>query len=251
MDEFLAALLQFPTIVFAGMLAMSLAYWALVIVGAAHINPFHGAEGAVKGAVHGMAGAVKGAAHVVDGGAAKANALTEALAFLGLSRVPITISFSVFSLFAWFISIATRQALDASLGATLSTLAASGAALAGGFVATALVSKPIAGIFTEPAGATSASLTGKTVKVTTEIADDQRGQGEIDDGGAGITITIRTAPGVSLKRGDEALVIEYDDGAGTYLVEPRRAIAPTDAELLAAPVERAVDESVASTRGRS
>src|SRR5205823_4239953 len=96
----------------------------------------------------------------------------------------------------------------------------------------------------------SKSMTGRVVKVTTEVVDAERGQGEIDDGAAGIAVSIRTAPGVVMKRGDEAIVIEHDDKAGTYLVEPQRALVQSDAELLAAPIVDEKRDEVPSTRGR-
>lgn len=232
MQEFLQHLMQLPTLFFTAMLGISLLYWLLIIVGAADLNPFDGAEGAIKGGVEGAAkGAVEGAVKSVTGGAGgvaehadgaaavKASAFQEALAFLGLTKVPVTISFSLFSLFAWFIAYATRFALDPILPNVLSALAATGASIFGGLAVTSFITKPLSGLFKESYRPGGKGLIGRTVKVTTEIVDATRGQGEIDDGAGGITVTIRCEKG-SLKRGDECVILEADPEAGLYWVEP-------------------------------
>lgn len=243
MQEFLHALLQLPTVIFTGLLGLSLFYWLLIIVGAADLNPvdgLDGAEGAVKGAVEGtmkgaVEGAVKGATEgamkgAVEGAAAAKgmSALGDALAWLGLTRVPVTISFSLFSLFGWFISFATRHALDPVVPGFVSALAATAGGVLGGLLVTSFLTRPLAGLFQEGTRPGGAGLVGRTVKVTTERADHERGQGEIDDGAGGITVAIRTAPGTSLSRGDAAVIIEVDVEKGLYTVEPERALLPDD-----------------------
>lgn len=252
-----------PTIVFTAMLGVSMFYWLLIIIGAADLNPFDGADGALKGGVEGaMKGAVEGATKgVVEGGASAVkgvSAFSEALAFLGLSKVPVTISFSLFSLFAWFLSFATRNALE-SLPGWLAGLAATGVALAGGFAITSVMTKPLSAFFVEKHRPGGSGLVGRTVKITTEKVDSERGQGEIDDGAGGITVSIRCASGV-LTRGDEAVILEADGAAGIYWVEPSKVFLPdvlpaTEpasalADAAGADSERAV-EAVAVPNGSS
>jgi membrane protein implicated in regulation of membrane protease activity len=225
-QEFLQALLQFPTVLFTGLLGFSVLYWLLVIVGAADLNPFDGAEGAVKG---GVEGAVKGAAEGVGDGAAdavagKASFLTEALAWLGLTKVPVTISFSLFSLFAWFIAFATRYGLDPHLPAALSAVAASLTATVGGIALTSACVRPLATVFREDEPLRSQSLVGKTVRVTTDIVDDTRGQGELKAGGLDLVLTLRAAPDVKLKYGEEAVIVEVDLQKEIYYVEPLKTL---------------------------
>ena len=83
MTELFHALLAFPTIAFTACLGLALLYWVMVIVGAADLNPFDGAEGAAKGAVEGAVKGVAESAGDVVGDHVNANALTEALAWLG------------------------------------------------------------------------------------------------------------------------------------------------------------------------
>lgn len=245
MQEFLQNLLLLPTLFFSAGLAISLLYWLLIIVGAADLNPFDGAEGAIKGGVEGavkgaVEGAVKGVAEGVGDGASavKASFLTEALSFLGLTKVPVTISFSLFTLFAWFLSYATRFALDPVLGGVLSGIAATAVAVVGGFGITSLLTKPLSGLFKETHRPGGKGLVGRTVKITTEIVDATRGQGEVDDGAGGITVTIRCESG-TLKRGDEAVILEAEPETGIYWVEPLKSLFTHD-PAAAQPAEHAV-----------
>ena len=228
-QEFLQALLQMPTLLFSAMLGVSLLYWLMIIIGAADLNPFDGADGALKGGVEGaMKGAVEGATKgVVEGGAAAVkgvSAFSEALAFLGLTKVPVTISFSLFSLFAWFLSYATRHALD-FLPSWLSAIAATGIAVVGGTLITSVMTKPMSAFFKQSYRPGGVGLVGRTVKITTEKVDSERGQGEIEDGAGGITVSIRCSSSV-LTRGDEAVILEADAKSGLYWVEPSKVFLP-------------------------
>jgi hypothetical protein len=228
MTEFLQSLLQFPTIIFSGMLGFSLLYWLLVIIGAADLNPFDGAEGAVKGAAEGTAAAIKGAAHAGDGVgdavAVKASFLTEALSWLGLTRVPVTISFSLFSLFAWFIAFATRHGLDPILPNALSALAAAGAGVVGGLALTSASVRPLGKIFHEEEMPGSKTLVGKTVKIKSAVVDDKTGQAELQAGGLDLVLHVRSTPDCGLKYGDEAVIVDVDLGTETYMVEPLKTL---------------------------
>jgi hypothetical protein len=244
MQEFLQNLLQLPTLFFGAGLAISVLYWLLIIIGAADLNPFDGAEGALKG---GVEGAAKGVAEGIGEGASavKASFLTEALSFLGLTKVPVTISFSLFSLFAWFLSYATRHALDPILPNVLSALAATGVAVVGGFGITSLMTKPLSGLFKEKHRPGGKGLVGRTVRITTEVVDATRGQGEVDDGAGGITVSIRCESG-TLKRGDEAVILEAEPEAGLYWVEPLNTLFTNDPAALAKPAEQTVEHAAAA-----
>lgn len=229
MQQLLDALLAFPTVAYAALTALSLGYWGLVIVGAADLNPFDGAEGAVKG---GVEGAVKGGAEAVKAlagdageavGAVKgASALTEVLGFLGLRQVPVTISFSLFSLFGFTLSYFTRFLLDPQLPSTVSALAALGVSLVGGLALTGAITRPLAALFQDKATAGGQALVGRAAVVTIEV--DERG-GQVEIAADNVIVSARAAPGVALKRGDEIVIIEMDD-AGVALVEPLPGLTP-------------------------
>jgi hypothetical protein len=228
MTELFHALLAFPTIAFTACLGLALLYWVMVIVGAADLNPFDGAEGAAKGAVEGAVKGVAESAGDVVGDHVNANALTEALAWLGLSKVPITISFSLFSLFGWVTSFAARHFLDPLLPNFLSAIVATGVSLVSAVFLASLAVRPLGGIFkdeTERKG--GVAHRGKTVRITSHHVDEKVGQAELDDGGGGLTLNVRSPPGNTLKRGDEAVIMDVDEKEGIYYVEPLRAVLPS------------------------
>ncbi|MCC7071053.1 MAG: DUF1449 family protein [Deltaproteobacteria bacterium] len=236
MQQLLDALLAFPTVAYAALTALSLGYWGLVIIGAADLNPFDGAEGAVKG---GVEGAVKGGAEAVkalagDGadvvGAVKgAGALTELLGFLGLRQVPITISFSLFSLVGFTLSYFTRYLLDPHLPSLLSSLVALAVSLVGGLALTGVVTRPLAKLFEDKAEAGGAALVGRAALVTIDV-DERSGQVEI--AADNVIVSARAAPGVVVKRGEEIVIVEMDEH-GVALVEPLRGLAPSEQDAFA------------------
>lgn len=244
MGQFLEAALALPTVLYTALVAVSLGYWGLVIVGAADLNPFDGAEGAIKGGVEGalkgtVEGAVKGGAEAIkalaaDGadaaGAIKgAGALADLLGFLGLRQVPITISFSLFSLFGWTLSYFTRFLLDPALPGWLSALVAVGASLVGGLALTGALTRPLAGLFSTKAAAGGQSLVGRTATVTIDV-DDKGGQAEI--AADNIILSARCAPGLRIRRGDEVVILEVD-GQGVGVVEPLQALVPSEQDAFA------------------
>lgn len=244
MEQFLEAALALPTLVYTALVAVSLGYWGLVIVGAADLNPFDGAEGAIKGGIEGVVkggveGAVKGGAEAVkalagDGadvaGAVKgAGALTDLLAFLGLRQVPITISFSLFSLFGWTLSYFTRFLLDPVLPGALSGLVALAGSVLGGLALTAAVTRPLSGLFADKATAGGQSLVGRTAIVTIDV-DERGGQAEIH--ADNVILSARCPAGMRLARGVEVVILEMDEH-GVALLEPLQALLPSEQDAFA------------------
>lgn len=217
MDGWLALIGAFPVVLFAGLSVLSLLYWVLVMVGAADIDAFDAvsgkAEGAVKGAVEGMADAVAGG---VKGGT---SAVGEALAALGLSKVPVTITFTAFSLMAFLLSALTRHGLDSLLPGALSALAALGVGVAGGVGAAVGVARPLRGVFADGKDTGGDGLIGKTCKITIDV-DGHSGQARVDE----IIVPVRIVGG-TLARDEEAVIVDRAED-GVFLIEPMRAHVP-------------------------
>lgn len=242
MQQLLEAVLALPTVVYTALVVVSLGYWGLVIVGAADLNPFDGAEGAVKG---GVEGAVKGGAEAVKAlaadvgdatGAVKgASSLGELLGFLGLRQVPITISFSLFSLLGFTLSYFTRLLLDPVLPGALAALAALATSVLGGLALTGAVTRPLARLFEDKATAGGQALVGRAAIVTIEV-DERGGQAEI--AADNVIVSARCAPGLRIERGIEVVILDVDDN-GIAEVEPLQAMVPSgqDAFARAAPPE--------------
>ena len=104
MPEVLAASVAFPTVVFTALLAISLAYWLLVLVGAVDLDGGD-VEGAAKGAMEGAAkAAMEGAAKGALEGAAKASAeglSPEGGDSNGLATLFTSLAHARFVLMAW------------------------------------------------------------------------------------------------------------------------------------------------------
>jgi len=248
MSTFVAEILAFPTVIFTILLAVALLYWLLSMLGMVDLDGLDGVDGAADAldggaeALDGAAEALDGAAEAVDGAAdaldAKAAAVDGASAAVDAKaelldanrrknarakkgRVPITITASLFAFFGWMISFLLIHNLadnptDAGL---VMSLAAGGAAAVGGWLLAKLAGAPIAKVMVDDVGITSRELVGRELEVTTGKVDQSFGQGRIEDGGASLVVNIRCEPG-RLKRGDKAMVIDYDPSDGVYTVEP-------------------------------
>ena len=219
-------LTAFPTVVFAALSAVSMIYWVLVLVGAADLDAIDGvtgkAEGALKGAIEGAADAVAGAA---KGGA---SAINEALSALGLTKVPVTISLSSFSLLGFILSALTRHGLDGVLPSALSAAAALLVATVGAAAGTTVLTRPLARIFDDmraPQGGDT--LIGKTCRITID-ADHSGGQAQFDDS---IIVTVRVLAG-HLAAGEEAIILDRQ-ADGVFVVESLKAHLPSQQDAFA------------------
>jgi len=211
---------SFPTVLFAGLSAMSLLYWVLVIVGAADLDALDGLAGKANGLADGALDAVAGAA---KGGT---SAIGEALAALGLTKVPVTISATLFGLFGFFLSATTHHVLDPIIGNVLSALVATVVAIAGAGAATSVAVRPLRGLFADGSARQQggSSLLGRTVTITID-ADERSGQARSEDE---VIVSVRSLSGV-LPRGAEAVIMDRADD-GVFIVEPVHAVLPSTAD---------------------
>lgn len=230
----------FPTVVFAALSALAFCYWLLVLVGAADIDALDGvtgkAEGAVKGAIEGAADAIAGTA---KGGA---SAISEALSALGLTKVPLTISLSSFSVIGFLLSVSTRHILDGSVPGFVSALAAVVVATVGAVGVTTLITRPLARVFDDklsPQGGDA--LIGKTCRITIE-ADHTGGQAQFDDS---IIVTVRVIAG-HIAAGEEVIILDRQ-ADGIFVVEPLKAHLPSQQDAFAQ-LQHQHDQATKQTR---
>lgn len=269
MSGLLSILLAYPTVVFTGLLGLMMLYWLFVILGALDIDLFHadadgaleGIDGAAKGAFEGaakgaleVAGSAKGAFEaagkggadaVVDvlGGAdgadgaldavdGKAEAASGLLHALNLRRAPVTVTFSFIVLFGWILSYIGVHYLGSSIGAILPTWLFSTlvlvASIVGSLPLASLATKPMQGVFDTKAGPQRIDFIGSEVRIRTGSVDTEFGQAELDDGQAGMIIQVRNEGG-KLKRGDRALIIDFDRETEAYVVEAYDAMLEDEA----------------------
>ena len=206
MSEFLAALQAFPTVVFTGLLGLSLLYWLTVIVGALDLDLFggHGGDG-----------------HDLAPGGHEGHGFLE---FLSLGKVPVAITFSLFALIGWGLGMFAELNLRSWLGTVLPgplypALMLAALTVVSGMAAAWLV-RPLRPIFTPREEHGEQGLIGRQVKVTSLKADHRFGTALCDNDGPGIIMRVVCRDGVELRRDDMAVVVEYDEAKQVYLIAP-------------------------------
>lgn len=227
----LAVLLSFPTILFTGLLSLSVFYWLFVIVGALDTDALgaadgagHGMEGAVKGALEGAADAV-GHGHVdvghADVGHGDADIDVEGadagiLAALRLRDAPLTVVISFFALFGWLITglYGLTFGVPGLLFGSLLLLGTCAVSL----VMTSFAIRPLAPAFKTQGATKNPGLVGKIAEVSTGEVTERFGQATLNAGGAPFILQIRDTTG-SLKRGDKVVLVHWDEASNAFHVE--------------------------------
>lgn len=215
MTEFLLAALTFPAIVFTVLLGISLGYWSLVIVG------LFGPE-ALDGAVDGMLdGAVEGAVALTapDDDEPKSNALALSeprrgvLARYGLRRVPVTVSFSLFTLYGWILTHMTTLTGGAVLDALVSRWVwGSGIMVLAVLVSLRLTSwtiVPLAPFFSGSQSLTNDELVGQIAQIQTVRVTRRVGQAKVATSGGSLNVTIRADASLGLAKNDRVMLVSY------------------------------------------
>jgi hypothetical protein len=215
MEAFLAALIAFPTVCFTGLVGLMLFYWLSVIMGALDIDFLSPAPG------HADIGAD---AHVDSDVGISGHAPHGIHNFISLGKVPVTIIFSAFTFVGWLLCMVgemlLRGPISSVAGDIVYGLAITPAVLVLAFFITGVVVRPLRGMFslvTEHAGT---SLHGRMVRITSRSANSTFGTAICDNAGAGIIMNVVCRDGITIKRDEMAVVVEYDAAKQTYLVAP-------------------------------
>lgn len=198
MSDVLSASLELPTLVFTALLAISACMWLLSLVGAIDIE-------------------VDAADGLVD----------DALEPLNLSEVPATVLLTVFALGGWFVSVlASIFLLDGKAGTTLAvTSIAIGIGAAVAAIAFVIWLAPrLAVVFVTTRAPSKRELLGRIAEVRSATVTESSGRGEATwPDGTVSTVDLRTAAGTGvapgeLKRGDLALIVDWDEKADDFFV---------------------------------
>lgn len=201
---FLDAALALPTGIFSLLLVVALIYWAFVILGAFDIDVLDASEGGDPDAGEGV--------------------LAGLLAALGLKAVPVTVVLTLVVLFGWLASFFGMRAL-ADFG-VVGVLVSAGVGVAAVLLAlpfTSLAVRPLRPLFKTTHARSRAELVGGTCTIATQSVSDRFGQANAQLGGDHLLIQVRCTPGNPLRKGDEALIVDFDRGREAYLVEPLKA----------------------------
>lgn len=236
MNEFLSAILSFPTVIFTVLLTVIVLYWLMVIVGAIGVDVLHvgevaGAkiEGMVDGAVDGaVGGAVDGAVDGAGPGQGEgATGRLEAvgggggfLAMLGFGKVPATVVISSLVLWSWALCLLiARSGAEMGLPSwSLQVLAPVIAVFLGGVLTGTLV-RFIGRFIVHQEPLRRVDLVGKLCTITTGRVDANFGQALISEHGVDLIVDVRCDPPNALRRNTQAVIVAYDSEHHFFTVE--------------------------------
>lgn len=220
MIDLITASLAFPTVVFTLLLGVVALYWVFVILGALDLHMLDWLHGATHSADAASGSGVEAlhahGHHFFDGDFASV------LDALGLRGVPLTIWLSAFVLFSWALTLLGMSVAGAPLAAVVGGFGAGAlvtiVAMTLGALATGVAVRPLRAFTQTLPALAHRSLVGKVCTVTTMRVDGGFGQAEVDDGGAGLIVQVRSAEQNELTRGSQALIFEYDSDQGVFHV---------------------------------
>ena len=251
MAAILAVIAAFPTVLFTVPMGVVLLYWLMVILGALHVNILGAGEG-LGGGADGLDGVghghveLGGHGDVADVGAAGGDGdvdlpdgdqggAAEAFGSLRLRSVPLTVSISLLVTFAWIASIAMTGAL-ASVAPGLVGTPANGGILAlaplVSLVLTSLAIRPLAPLFVVQNATNNRDLIGKVVTIRTGSVDKAFGEATLQEGGGSdLVLRVRVDEEGALGRGDQALIVAWDEEREAFTVAPMEEVLRTTDKL--------------------
>jgi membrane protein implicated in regulation of membrane protease activity len=202
---------------FTLLLIMVLLYWASVIVGVLDLGSLD-IETDVHADLHHDVHVDKGVQVEVD---THVGWFGLVLAYFNVGAVPFMIVLSFVALFLWIGAILGNYYLGGGnawvgLALFLPNLLAS-------LYLAKWVTNPLKWVFREQKNEVESNhgLVGRTCTVVLPVNDGKIGQAEVAiQRGAPLLLTVKTTLGNRLTRGEKGLIIDYDENAHTYLIEP-------------------------------
>jgi hypothetical protein len=198
---------QFPTVIYTALLAILVVYWLIGLLGLVDL-----------GLAADIDLDVDADADLSVGG------LTSFMLTFGLTGVPFTLVISIVILICWLISFYLQFYIlswlpDGWLYYLMGSISDFVVFLVS-LPITAMLIRPLKGMFKSVETTTSSNLVGKDATVATASVDLAFGQARVFNDGAEILLNVRCEPQHSLKMGDKVLLIEYQSQSHSYLVVP-------------------------------
>ncbi len=191
--SFFHTLLIFPAVLPTILLGVALIYWLLTILGALDID-FIDFDFSDEGSF---------------------------LYVAGVPGVPSTITLSILTFILWLLCVPATYFLALILPAGFLQIVVGVVILLLALVIAAQITvwivKPWRKFFAEQTRS-AAHLVGKTCIISTATVDENFGQANYEDGGAGLILNVRAATPNLLKRNMRALIIDYDKDTHSYTV---------------------------------
>ena len=222
MSSLFAALTSFPAVVYTVLLGVVLVYWLLAIIGLVDFEAGADVDIGADAADAGDAGDIGDAGDAGDGGPEGLSGLAAWLVAFGLNGVPFSIVVSLLALVGWFLTGMASLTLLPLVPDALRWAAGAGVLLAAAalsIVIAAQLVRPMRGLFVTHRAISNAALVGQVCKVLTGVVDERQGRAEVAQRGAGINIRVWAPAPNSLRRGDAALITEYDPARQRYRID--------------------------------
>lgn len=228
MEPFLNTITSFPTVPLTVLLGIAVGYWIFALVSGATFDGADAAHGAVKGAAELAHGHHHHHHEPYEGGL---------LSLLGLAQVPLTITLSTLLLVAWTSCVMATLFL-APVNVVFQGLVLAGALIAG-LLGAAVVLRPLAKALNQSRPARSRDSVGQICVITSGRVDSGFGTAHVDDGAAGLNVHVVCSKANTLKKGDRAILVDFDASKNVYEIEPVDWLEPQEIEALNDPARAA------------
>jgi len=207
MEQILEVTSQFPTVIYSVLLGVVVVYWLIGSLGLIDLDFAGDADVDMD----------------VDA-STSVGGLTGLMLTFGLTGIPFTLVISIITLICWLISIYAQiyvltllpQGWAYYLVGSLISLVIFSLSLP----ITAVVIRPLKGMFKSVETTTSENLVGLDATIATNSVTETFGQARLFNDGAEILLDVRCAPEHSLTMGDKVIVVQYQQEQHAYIVAP-------------------------------
>ncbi|WP_201580332.1 hypothetical protein [Psychrobacter sp. Pi2-52] len=207
---FITKISLYPTIVFTGLVMFVTLYWVVSLLGMADMDSVDAVETGSDAAVSDLS---------------STGFFTGLMLKFGLYGVPLVIILSLVSLIGWLLSYLYTSFLHQNFDSgVLYYVFGTGAlifVLVVSMWLTGMIISPIRKNIARIPKRNSANNVGKIAIVRTLSVTDKHGEAELNDGGAGLILKVRSDNSTSLlKKGDRVMLVAYLEEKNTYQVAP-------------------------------
>jgi hypothetical protein len=214
MGDFMGAVTGYPTAIYTVLLGVVVIYWVLAVLGMVDIE-----HAGIDLHLHADAPHVHTHA---DGDSSDIGHIASYVVAFGLNGVPFSVAVSLLVLVSWTVCcLGGEWLLPLVPTMPLKLLAGTVLLVASAVIAipiTAVAIRPLRGLFVSHTAVSNAALVGQVCRVVTGVVNEKDGRAEVARRGASLNIRVWAAVPNTLKRGSQALILEYDEVAGRYLV---------------------------------
>ncbi len=213
METFLANITTFPVVVFTFLLIIVLFYWMMALFGVVDIDVFDAdieietdfeTEVSINPDAEGLSG------------------LARFMLNWGLTGVPITVVVSFLIVTSWLICYLATSLILVHIPLDILRYAIGAGLIAVCFAVsipiTAWTIRPFKGFFIAHTAVKKSTLIGQECEVTTGQVNEEFGQASLEDGEAGMVLSIRAPVDKKIKKGDKVILIEYNEKDDCYNV---------------------------------